>query len=54
LLDESSSNNIIDGASYDELILYAARQIKIGRILTLNINDFIRISPQLVKIISEP
>ncbi|MDP3012369.1 MAG: PIN domain-containing protein [Candidatus Hydromicrobium sp.] len=54
LLDELSSNNITGGASYDELILYAARQMKIDRILTLNVNDFIRISPQLAKIISEP
>ena len=54
LLDELSSNNITGGASYDELILYAARQMKIDRILTLNVNGFIRISPQLAKIISEP
>jgi len=54
LLGELSSNNITGGASYDGLILYAARQMKIDRILTLNVNDFARISPQLVKIISEP
>lgn len=54
LLDEFSSGNSIGGASYDGLILYAARKMKIGRILTLNVNDFIRIVPQLTKIISEP
>lgn len=54
LLDEFSSGNIIGGASYNGLILYVARKIKIDRILTLNVNDFIRISPQLTKIISEP
>ena len=53
LLDELSSNNITGGASYDGLILYADRQVKIDRILTLNVNDFIRISPQLAKIIAE-
>lgn len=54
LLDELLSNNITGGASYDELILYAARKMKIDRILTLNVNDFIRFSPQLAKIIAEP
>ncbi|PIU28212.1 MAG: VapC toxin family PIN domain ribonuclease [Candidatus Hydromicrobium americanum] len=54
LLDELSSNNITGGASYDGLILYAARKMKTDRILTLNVNDFIRILPQLAKIISEP
>jgi hypothetical protein len=34
--------------------LYAARQIKIDKILTLNINDFIRIAPKLIRLISEP
>jgi predicted nucleic acid-binding protein len=54
LLDELAAGNIIGGASYDGLILYAARQIKIDKILTLNINDFIRIAPRLIRLISEP
>ena len=54
LLDELLSNNITGGASNDGLILYAARKMKIDRILTLNVNDFVRISPQLAKIIAEP
>jgi predicted nucleic acid-binding protein len=54
LLDELAAGNIIGGASYDGLILYAARQIKIDKILTLNINYFIRIAPKLIRLISEP
>lgn len=54
LLDKLSEGNIIGGASYDGLILYAARKIKIDKILTLNVNDFIRVAPQLVRLISEP
>lgn len=54
LLDELASGNITGGASYDGLILYAAKQIKVDKILTLNVNDFIRIKPQLVRLISEP
>ncbi|MFA5014702.1 MAG: VapC toxin family PIN domain ribonuclease [Actinomycetota bacterium] len=54
LLDELSSSNIIGGASYNGLILYAARKMNIERILILNVNDFLKISPQLAKIISEP
>jgi predicted nucleic acid-binding protein len=54
LLDELAVENIIGGASYDGLILYAARKIKIDKILTLNVNDFIKLTPQLVRLISEP
>jgi len=54
LLDELAVENIIGVASYDGLILYAARKIKIDKILTLNVNDFIRLTPQLVRLISEP
>ncbi len=54
LLNELSSNNVTGGASYDGLILFATRKIKVDRILTLNVSDFIRISPQLAAIIAEP
>lgn len=54
LLDELSKGNIAGGASYDGLILYAARKIKVDIILTLNANDFLRVAPQFVRIISEP
>ena len=54
LLDELSSGNIAGGASYDGLILSAAKKVTADKILTLNVNDFIRVCPQLVRIISEP
>ena len=54
LLDELSSGNIAGGASYDGLILNAAKKVTADKILTLNVNDFIRVCPQLVRIISEP
>lgn len=54
LLDKLSSNNIIGGASYDGLMLEATNQIKVNKVLTLNVSDFIRISPELAQIISEP
>lgn len=54
LLDELSHGNIAGGASYDGLILSAAKKVTADKILTLNINDFIRVCPQLVRIISEP
>ena len=54
LLDELSHSNIAGGASYDGLILNAAKKANVDKILTLNVNDFIRVCPQLVRIISEP
>lgn len=54
LLDELSSGNIAGGASYDGLILNAAKKVTADKILTLNVNDFIRVCPQLVRTISEP
>lgn len=54
LLDELSRGNIVGGASYDGLILNAAKKVTADKILTLNVNDFIRVCPQLVRIISEP
>lgn len=54
LLDELSRGNIAGGASYDGLILNAAKKVTADKILTLDVNDFIRVCPQLVRIISEP
>lgn len=54
LLDELSRGNVAGGASYDGLILNAAKKVTADKILTLNVNDFIRVYPQLVRIISEP
>jgi len=49
-----SGGNIASGTGYDGSILYAARKIKVDNILTLNVNDFVRVAPQFVKLISEP
>ena len=54
LLEELSQGNIAGGASYDGLILNAAKKVTADKILTLNVNDFIRVCPHLVRIISEP
>lgn len=54
LLASLEKNNISGGASYDGLILWAAEKSKADKIITLNANDFIRVSPELVDKISEP
>ena len=54
LLASLEKNNISGGASYDGLILWAAEKSKADKIITLNVNDFIRVSPGLVDKISEP
>lgn len=54
LLASLEKDNISGGASYDGLILWAAEESKADRIITLNINDFIRVSPGLVDKIAEP
>ncbi len=54
LLENLSSGNILGGSSYDGLILAAAEKSKADKILTLNVNDFIRVSPQFVRIVQDP
>ena len=54
LLDDLTRGDIAGGASYDGLILSAAKKVTADKILTLNVNDFIRVCPQLVRIVSEP
>lgn len=54
LLVSLEKNNISCGASYDGLILRAAEKSKADKIITLNVDDFIRISPGLIDRISEP
>ena len=54
LLKNLRKNNISGGASYDGLILKAAGKIDLDKIITLNINDFIRISPPLLEKVSAP
>jgi predicted nucleic acid-binding protein len=54
LLTSLEKNNISGGASYDGLILWAAVKSRADKIITLNVDDFIRVSPGLVDKISEP
>ena len=54
LLASLEKNNISGGDSYNGLILWAAEKSKADKIITLNVNDFIRVSPGLVDKISEP
>jgi hypothetical protein len=54
LLGSLAKNNISGGASYDGLILRAAEKMRLDKIITLNTNDFIRISPALIDRISTP
>ena len=54
LLTSLKKNNISGGACYDGLIMRAAEKSKADKIITLNVNDFIRVSPGLVDKISEP
>jgi len=54
LIEALTRNSISGGASYDGLILRAAEKIKFDKIITLNLNDLIRISPELMDKISTP
>jgi len=47
-------NQIIGGASYDGLIVYTAKKAKVDKLLTLNSEDFLRVNPTAISIISEP
>ena len=44
LIEALARNSISGGASYDGLIIRAAEKMDPDKIITLNINDFIRIS----------
>ena len=54
LMQRLAENQIIAGASYDGLIAYAAEKAKVDKLLTLNSEDFFRVNPTAVSIISEP
>jgi len=54
LLERLVENQITGGASYDGLIAYAAKKAKVDKLLTLNSEDFLRVNPSAVNIISEP
>ena len=54
LLQRLVENQITCGASYDGLIAYAAEKAKVDKLLTLNSEDFLRVNPSAVDIISEP
>jgi predicted nucleic acid-binding protein len=54
LLTSLAKNNIAGGASYYGLIMRAAEKSNADKIVTLNADDFIRVSPGLLNKISEP
>jgi len=54
LLEELSGSGLAGGSTYDGFIIYAAKKANPDIILTLNLNDFLRVAPELVKIISLP
>ncbi len=54
LLGDLASNGIAGGASYDGLLLFAAKKCAADKILTLNLTDFQRAAPELFKIITLP
>ncbi|MBN2072617.1 MAG: PIN domain-containing protein [Actinobacteria bacterium] len=54
LIETLSRRNISGGASYEGLILAAAKKSGVEKILTLNANDFVRIFPELSGIVHEP
>ena len=54
LLENLAKNNISGGTSYDGLIIRAAEKMKLEKIITLDVNDFIRVSPALLDKISTP
>ena len=54
LLGDLAVNELSGGSSYDGLLLYAAKKCNADKIITLNLNDFTRAAPQLIKILSLP
>jgi len=53
ILDDAAMSGINGGSVYDALIAAAAGRSKADIILTLNVNDFLRVSPLLVKLITQ-
>lgn len=54
LIGSLAKNNISGGTAYDGLIMKAAEKSKVDKVLTLNVNDFFRVSPGFMHKISEP
>ncbi len=54
VVESLSSLGIVGGAIYDALIVQAAKVAEVDRIVTLNLRDFRRISPELADIIVSP
>lgn len=54
LLGDLAVNELSGGSSYDGLLLYAAKKCNADKIITLNLNDFTRAAPQLIKKLSLP
>ncbi|MBM3700792.1 MAG: type II toxin-antitoxin system VapC family toxin [Actinobacteria bacterium] len=54
LLGDLAANELSGGSSYDGLLLHAAKKCNADKIITLNLNDFIRAAPELIKKMSLP
>ncbi len=54
LLKGLAENQISGAASYDGLIAYSAKRVKVDKILTLNKKDFTKAMPEFADIIIEP
>ena len=54
VIESLSSLGIVGGATFDALIIHAARFAEVDRIVTLNLRDFHRVSPGMADIIVAP
>jgi len=54
VIDHLSKLEILGGATYDALIVYAAAKAKADQIITLNPKDFVRVYPELADRIISP
>ena len=54
VIQQLSDHGISGGATYDALILQAAVKADVHRIITLNVDDFQRISPALADRVISP
>lgn len=54
LIDELCAKGLVGGVTYDAIVLRAARKGGADRILTLNVNHFKRICPELADRIATP
>ena len=54
VIERLSKLGIIGGATYDAIILHAAENVEVDRVITLNTKDFRRVNPDLSDKIFSP